>query len=247
MGKITLKYYLDQRLKSTQASKEEILLKATDGYYYPLYVQVICKRQNTKFKSFIKPPKKGTDFGIYEIGHNPEDTGDKRLKRLIEREKKSIRTVILLSKPFENDKFSLAGFSAVYKKSVVEVRYLISNHCKQELKKIMAGSKFKALAETIDWQLPYVDIKSGLHSMLRFIAKRNKQKFMNRIDKVDKIFTGFGNYTGKKKITLSQWIAEGHGSKLKHFLILNKFSEHNRISAEIQTIVQHNSVWENQP
>ncbi|MDN5213723.1 hypothetical protein QQ020_16745 [Fulvivirgaceae bacterium BMA12] len=241
MGKITLKYYLDRRLKSKQASKDEVFLKAADGYYYPLYVQVICKRQNTKFRSFIKPPRKSTDFGVYEIGRDLGDTDNKKLRGLIEQEKKSIRTVVLLLRPFENEKFSLAGFSSVYKRSVVEMSFLVSNHCKQALKKVMAGSKFKAMTEIIDWQLTYVVIKSGLNGMLRFIARRNKQKFLNQVEEIDKIFTAFGDYAGKKTITLSQWIAEDHGQKIKNFLIRHKYREYDKISAGIQAVVhQHN-------
>ncbi len=242
MGKITLKYYLDHRLKSTQASKDEFFLKAADGYYYPLYVQVICKRQNTKFKSFIKPPRRSSDFGVHEVGCDLGDTDDKKLSRLIEQEKKSIRTVVLLLRPFENEKFSLAGFSSVYRRSVIEMRLLVSDHCKQALKKVILGSKFKAMAEIIDWQLTYVVIKSGLNGMLRFIAKRNKQKFMKQVDEIDKIFTGFGDYTGKKTITLSQWIAEDHGQKIKFFLMSNKYREYDKISAEIQVVVNRNNL-----
>ena len=53
MHKITVKHYLDKRLKADKKPKEGLILKAEDGHLYPLYVQVITKRQNTKFKSSL--------------------------------------------------------------------------------------------------------------------------------------------------------------------------------------------------
>lgn len=217
MRKITVKYYLDKRLKATEPSKDEIFIKTNDGYYYPLYVQVICKRQNTKFRSYIKPSNGAADFGIHKIDVALDNTSNKQLGKLIEKEKKSIQALVSLLRPFENDGFHLAGFSSVYEKAIIDLRSLIGNHCRRRMNKLFMSSKSKDFGKIINWDLEFQIITKGLNKVISSKAPW-WQALRERMEEINTVFEGYNQYAQNKSISLNEWLIDDHQKAGKKIL-----------------------------
>lgn len=235
MGKITVKHYLDKRLKSQENSKDEIFIKASDGYYYPLYVQVICKRQNTKFKSYIKPLKKDTDFGVHKMDGVLDNTDHKELRLLIEEEKRSIQTMVSLLRPFENDGFQLAGFSAVYEKAVIDLKSLIGNHCKQTMNKLLLSSKLKDFGKVIDWDLDYQIIVKGLNKVVGSKVP-GWQGLREKTEEINAVFDGYNQYVNKKTISFHEWLIGAHQIIFQKFLNRKRKSNFKKAGHVVEQI-----------
>ncbi len=235
--KVTVKHYIDTRLKTKGRSKNKFLLKADDGYYYPLYVQVVCKRQNTKLKSHIKSSFRDEDFTVNSLKSSIDDNQNVKLRKLILDEKKNIQLAISLMKPEGNDRFSLAGFNLFYEKVMVPVKLLFAQNSKHELKLLLKKSTIKELVEIINWELDYNSIRKGLDDIL-FRNKKIKQSFINEIKALDNAFSLLNNYVANKKMPLAAWVADHHEVKIKEYVDQNPIKSQKKILSNIQKITK---------
>lgn len=235
MRKITVKHYLDKRLKATEPSKDEIFIKTNDGYYYPLYVQVICKRQNTKFRSYIKPSNGAADFGIHKIDVALDHTSNQQLRKLIEKEKNSIQAVVSLLRPFENDGFHLAGFSTAYEKAIVDLRSLIGSHCRQRMSKLLMSSKLKDLGMIIDWDLDYGIIVKGLNKVITSKA-RGWQGSREKVMEINAVFDSYNQYAQNEIICFYEWLSDDHQKAFQEFLNRKRKSNFKKASQVVEKI-----------
>ncbi len=105
IGKITVRYFLNQKVKPTRIP----LLRDSD--LYPLYIQVTYNRKNTQFRSF--------HMGNYV---NLEDAINQDGDRL-DYEKELIRKVIEYEIKTKNENFQLKGMKDRYIKYKNEIEY----------------------------------------------------------------------------------------------------------------------------
>ena len=237
MGKITVKHYLDKRLKATAPSKDEVFIKTTEGYCYPLYVQVICKRQNTKFRSHIKPSNSVAEFGIHKIDVALDNTSNLQLRKPIEKEKQSIQAVISLLRPFENDGFHLAGFSTVYEMAIIDLKYLIGNHCRRRMNKLFMSSKSKDFGGIIDWDLGFQTISKGLNKVIISKAPGGKG-FRERTEEINTVFEGYNGYAQNKTISFYEWFIDDHQKAFQEFLNRKRKSNFKKVGKVVEKIIE---------
>ena len=240
MRKITVKHYLDKRLKSEKKSKKDFLLKDKDGHFYPLYVQVITKRQNTKFKSnlagFGNANSSGRKNAVKGLDHPI-------VKKQVDLEKNNIVEIVKLLRPFENKGFHLARFSRIYEKASMDLRVLLGNNHRQQLQDVIMASALKDLGGIVNWDLEYHAIIKGLNKVFNAKAQSALWKSLkNKVLRIDFAMACYERYAGKREILFHRWIADGHQTKFEDFVrkkMLRAKNYHKQAIPRVNEIVKN--------
>ena len=148
--KVTVKHFLNKQiaLEKAEANADLVYFYKQD-FSYPLYAQVIVKRQNTKFRS--------PGIGIYKQAYPLSDF----TQTLFEKEKLFIQQVIGLLDPYENPFFSIAGIAEVIRIASTPIDQLFNQHLKKKYREeTLSRNQDQSIHELIgitDWKDTDID------------------------------------------------------------------------------------------
>ncbi len=135
-GKITVKHYLNTKLKPVYNKKT-----VKDGKdRFPVYIQIGVVRQSLQIKSKILIPVAIDEFNSFELDN----------KLIINNEIRRITEIIKRQGPFNRKNFDIKIVSCVYNNSTIRLDIVIENRLKIEIQKLLLTNVDKALIDKYD-------------------------------------------------------------------------------------------------